>query len=132
MHFCTNCGNMYYIRLSGTPGAEDEAAVAQAANELKYYCRNCGHVDETLTVDNITVVDTKTATGGSFTHAVNRYTVLDPTLPHISTIKCPNAICDSNEDETKRDVVYIRYDDVAMKYIYICTVCDTIWKTNEE
>lgn len=121
MHFCSNCGNMYYIRLSD----QDE-------NQLTYYCRNCGQLDDYLTVDNVCVTDTQMAKGSTFSHAVNRYTKLDPTLPHISTIKCPNSICDSNEDPSKRDVIYIRYDDSAMKYIYICTVCDTIWKTDEE
>jgi len=27
-----------------------------------------------------------------------------------------------------RDIVSIRYDDIAMKYAYMCTVCDTVWK----
>ena len=28
------------------------------------------------------------------------------------------------------DVVYIRYDDVKLKFIYICTHCDTRWKND--
>jgi DNA-directed RNA polymerase subunit M/transcription elongation factor TFIIS len=38
MHFCTECGNMYYIRLTET-------------NSIVYYCRNCGHEDDTITID---------------------------------------------------------------------------------
>lgn len=121
MHFCSNCGNMYYIRLSG-----DEQ------NDLTYYCRNCGQEDKTIQVNNVCVTDSKMNNETTFSHAINRYTRLDPTLPHITTIKCPNAICDSNEDETKRDVIYLRYDDSGMKYIYICSVCDSIWKTDEQ
>ena len=31
----------------------------------------------------------------------------------------------------KAEIIYIRYDDVNMKYIYLCTHCDTKWNTNE-
>ena len=49
MHFCSICQNMYYIRLDG----EDN-------NKLIYYCRKCGHEDDTLvaTLDNICVSKT--------------------------------------------------------------------------
>ena len=26
---------------------------------------------------------------------------------------------------------YIRYDDANLKYIYICSTCDTTWKTDD-
>ena len=157
MHFCTVCGNMYYIRLTDT-------------NSIVYYCRNCGQEDDTITIDNLVVSRTclqQTAT----THAniVNKYTKLDPTLPRISTIQCPNSECpcnrnhnptqfadratllgsneanqanqanqaneanQSNEaneaDAVPREVIYLRYDDIRLKYIYLCAVCNTIWNT---
>jgi hypothetical protein len=28
-----------------------------------------------------------------------------------------------------REVIYLRYDDINMKYIYLCAVCNTIWNT---
>lgn len=120
MRFCTQCRNMYYVRISDND-----------TNQLIYYCRNCGHVDDVLTPDNICILENKTKST-TYQHAINRYTKLDPTLPHIKTIKCPNAECASNDDDRLRDVIYIRYDDTAMKYIYICAVCDTIWKTDEQ
>ena len=62
--------------------------------------------------------------------AINSYTKLDPTLPRINTIKCPNSNCKSNtDDDEKREVIYIRYDDINIKYMYLCAVCDTTWKT---
>ena len=123
MHFCSVCDNMYYIRI------KDEGS-----SQLTYYCRNCGHTDDTLTVDNICVVDSgkAKASGTGYSHIVNKYTKLDPTLPHITTIKCPNTSCSSNDDDNKRDVIYIRYDDTDMKYMYICSVCDTMWNTAQE
>ena len=42
----------------------------------------------------------------------------------------------SNEVESSNykfpEVIYVRYDNANMKYVYICTHCDSIWKTNEE
>ena len=68
-------------------------------------------------------------------YEINEYTKLDPTLPRTNNIKCPNQSCASNQTDTsidtetslvkeekaKNDVIYLRYDDVNMKYIYICT-----------
>ena len=62
---------------------------------------------------------------------VNKYTKLDPTLPRINRIPCPNAECDTNTKETSREIIYIRYDDTNIKYMYLCSTCDYVWKTNE-
>jgi len=32
--------------------------------------------------------------------------------------------------ENDREVIYIRYDDINMKYVYLCVHCDTTWKTD--
>jgi hypothetical protein len=29
-----------------------------------------------------------------------------------------------------REVIYIRYDDINMKYVYLCVHCDTTWRTD--
>lgn len=147
MHFCTECSNMYYIRLTETNG-------------IVYYCRNCGHEDDTITIDNVVVSHTSFKSGTSqYAHVVNKYTKLDPTLPRISTILCPNMECPCNrnhnptqyadratiignaeeepaepaaaatDDAVPREVIYMRYDDINMKYIYLCAVCNTIWNT---
>jgi DNA-directed RNA polymerase subunit M/transcription elongation factor TFIIS len=120
MHFCVKCDNMYYIRV-----ADDDA------NKLIYYCRNCGNEDTLLTSENVCVAKTQLMrTEQKYTHIVNQYTKLDPTLPRINSIKCPNQNCQSNKGEAEREVLYLRYDDVNMKYIYICALCDTVWNTN--
>lgn len=122
MHFCEKCQNMYYIRLSD----EDD-------NKLIYYCRNCGNEDDTLTSENICVSKTQiTRSKQKYTHAINEYTKYDPTLPRIYTIKCPNHECSSNKEGGEREVIYLRFDDVNMKYIYLCPKCNTTWKTAEE
>jgi DNA-directed RNA polymerase subunit M/transcription elongation factor TFIIS len=32
--------------------------------------------------------------------------------------------------ENNREVIYIRYDDINMKYVYLCVHCDTTWRTD--
>jgi hypothetical protein len=140
---------MYYIRLTET-------------NAIVYYCRNCGNEDNTITIDNLVVSQTSLhQTGVNQTNGVNKYTKLDPTLPRISTIQCPNSECPCNRnhnptqyadraailgtteessagaassehddaDAVPREVIYLRYDDIRLKYIYLCAVCNTIWNT---
>lgn len=90
MQFCSECHNMYYLKIQD----EDE----NIGNTLIYYCRNCGHEDTTLSTTNICVSDTQLRSSEKkYTHIVNEYTKYDPTLPRINTIKCPNQECSSNE-----------------------------------
>ena len=120
MHFCTVCNNMYYLRI-------DE----QNPNKLDYYCRNCGHEDKLLAHDNMCVSKTYIKKNEqSFNHIINEYTKLDPTLPRVTTILCPNPDCETNTKNKKREIIYIRYDDTNMKYEYLCSDCSTIWQTN--
>lgn len=120
MHFCSNCQNKYYIRI-------DEDNV----NKLVYYCRCCGNEDKLLNVDNVTVSRTQIKKSEqSFGHIINKYTKLDPTLPRISSILCPNPDCATNKEDAKREIIYIRYDDINLKYVNMCTTCDTIWESD--
>jgi len=47
-------------------------------------------------------------------------------------MKCPNAACKTNVDKIARpEIIYMRYDDDNMKYLYLCVTCDTVWKTDD-
>ena len=169
MHFCVNCSNMYYIRLS-----EDDP------NSIVYYCRNCGHENKNISLDSVTVSRTSFKNAKQkYNSIINKYTKMDPTLPRINTIKCPNQSCRSNggddgsrvEDqgeevlevevnvegegaavaasastsakksstpklksknkELEREIIYLRYDDLNMNFVYLCATCDTVWNTEQ-
>ena len=121
MHFCSNCSNMYYIRINNDD-----------PNKLVYYCRKCGNEDKLLAIENVCVSKTQVKKSEqTFSHIVNKYTKLDPTLPRINNVLCPNPECITNTENKPREIIYIRYDDANMKFIYLCSECDTIWKTNE-
>ena len=140
MNFCSKCDNMYYIRLSSTDN-----------NTLVHYCRNCGNEDTSLVqnLNNLYVSKTEVKTKMNYKNVINKYTKLDPTLPRIHNIDCPNVECPSNsnksnieeEGESKggeskknidKEILYIRYDDKNMKFVYLCANCDTIWNTDSK
>jgi DNA-directed RNA polymerase subunit M/transcription elongation factor TFIIS len=100
---------MYYIRIN-----------SDDPNKLIYYCRKCGNEDKLLAIENVCVSKTHIKQSEqTFSHIVNKYTKLDPTLPRINTEGKP------------REIIYIRYDNSKMKYIYLCSDCETVWQTNE-
>ena len=176
---------MYYIRLS----EEDP-------NSIVYYCRNCGHENKNITLDSVTISRTNfKSSKQKYNSIINKYTKMDPTLPRINTIKCPNQACKSNEghehgegrketprsrtargegsnskasisaaaaaaaaavvpsvasvdagvdvdvdeqgggagagEQTEREIIYLRYDDVNMNFVYLCPVCDSVWNTTQ-
>jgi DNA-directed RNA polymerase subunit M/transcription elongation factor TFIIS len=100
---------------------------------MVYYCRKCGNEDSLLSTQNVCVSKTQIKkTEQTFNHIINKYTKYDPTLPRINNILCPNNECATNKDGKEREIIYIRYDDNNMKYVYLCSECDTVWKINEQ
>jgi len=124
MKFCEVCQNMLYISLD-----------SKDTNKLTYYCRHCGNVDTAITQEGHCVLESHLKQGEQkYQHMINQYTKLDPTLPRIHSMKCPNELCKTNQDKNSppAEVIYMRYDDKNMKYVYICVTCDTIWKTDDK
>ncbi len=120
MEFCQNCENMLYIKIQGTDD--------NPTGPLVYYCRKCGN-EQDMKKDQLCVSKLQLKrTEQKYDNIINEYTKLDLTLPHIHTIPCPNPECTSHK--TSNDVVYIRYDEVNLKYVYLCTKCDSVWNTN--
>jgi DNA-directed RNA polymerase subunit M/transcription elongation factor TFIIS len=137
MKFCSECNNMYYIKING----EDE-------NSLIYYCRFCGHEDNEPAENGVVVLRTDyKKSEQQFSHMINRYIKHDNTLPRITNMKCPNESCGKKESESAASasasasaasasaedssIIYLRYDDDNMKYLYICENCNTTWKTDD-
>ena len=134
MHFCKNCGNMLYLKIS-----------KEGEETLIHYCRKCGNNEENIVNESSEVICVSKThikkKQQTYKNIINEYTKLDPTLPRIRNIKCPNNDCSSNlkeeskeskesKESTESEIIYLRYDDENMKYIYLCTACNNSWKNN--
>jgi len=111
MEFCEICENMYYL----TTKEED----------LVYQCKKCGNEKP---ASSSIVSSISFAKREQYTSIINKYTKLDPTLPRVK-ITCPNDSCENHKKES--DIVQVRYDNVELKYAYVCPECDTVWKTDK-
>ena len=122
IQFCEDCENKLYHFVDN--------------ETLVFICRVCGKKED-IDNDSLCVLNLEYNTEGTrpFEYIVNKYTKHDPTLPHIS-VPCPNGECKTNDKQKDKecftDAVYLRYDDVNMKHLYMCTTCDTTWKTNDK
>lgn len=117
MRFCPKCSYFLYL------DASDERAIS-------HQCRNCGYRErlDPKTKEDALILETVFRSGSSAAGAasgisINAYTLADPTLPHMKQIRCPNGGCPSRNDESIRDVIYIKTDPTNLKFQYICTVC---------
>lgn len=148
LRFCPYCSN--YMNM-----------FIDTSSDIKYKCRACGFEQsaaaaeiESAASDAALSKATKSGTAPTFDECeacildltvrekgagskiilqIDKYTLNDPTLPHETSgaIKCPNDKCPSNKGETTPDIIYIKYDSVNLRYIYICTRCDIRWKSSE-
>lgn len=115
MKFCPKCENMFYLRVS-----KDNENV----DRLSYICRFCNfenvaESDAMIQVLNTHVNHRKV----NLNHIVNKYTKYDPTLPVMENAICPREECVKSEGPKGR-ILYIRYDEEKLKYLYLCTKCD--------
>jgi DNA-directed RNA polymerase subunit M/transcription elongation factor TFIIS len=115
MSYCPKCENFLFADSKG--------------NELKRICRTCGYekADESGGLVMETIVQERSSEG--YKILLNEFTRQDPTLPHVTTLPCPNAQCKTQSSAKERDVIIIKYDNQNMKFIYICNVCGTQWRS---
>ncbi len=115
MEFCEECDNMLYVKIRSIEEEESEDNV----NKLIYYCKNCSNEIDKSTVNTCIYTINYDIDVTKKEHCINKYTLSDPTLPKAHGIKCPNETCPGK----KPNIVYIKYDEKQMKYIYVCINC---------
>ena len=128
LRFCPTC--RYYLYLDTQTFNEGAGAGAgEAAPRLRRLCRNCGYTENEEKGGLITELKLQEKVAEGYKVLLNEFTRLDPTLPHVDNIHCKNAECQSNTGGAKPDVIYIKYDTVNMKFLYICNVCGEQWRS---
>jgi DNA-directed RNA polymerase subunit M/transcription elongation factor TFIIS len=117
MRFCPVCS--YYLFLQA------------GEKKLALVCRHCSYTTEMRPQSSEEALILETSFSGQTTAAsatqLNDYTKLDPTLPHLKTIPCPNTTCPTQADPATRDILYIKTDAKNLKFQYCCAVCNTQW-----
>lgn len=116
MDFCDFCNNMYYIK-------------QQEDSTLIYFCKNCGstkHIDEgNENSKKISHTDYDKSTA-KYSQYLNPNIVHDKTIPHVNNIICSNEQC-TKKDSEDNDVMYIKFDEVNIRYLYHCVHCKHFW-----
>jgi DNA-directed RNA polymerase subunit M/transcription elongation factor TFIIS len=118
MRFCPVCA-YYLYHQDGEHG-------------LNLLCRHCGYTEALApkSSEEALILETSfAATATASASQLNDYTKLDPTLPHLKTINCPNQTCPTQADPATRDILYIKTDAKNLKYQYCCKVCNTQWSS---
>ena len=121
--FCQICNNMYYMKIDNEGDNQ----------HLMYWCKNCGDSQKHTSEESNCVLERNyNEEEKNYKNFINKYTTEDVTLPRVDNIICPNKDCLCNkEDKTnKREVIYIKYDNEKMKFIYLCCICKTAWKNS--
>ena len=138
MQFCQTCDNKLYMRICSKP--EGEAEHTEPNPQLVLYCKNCTYSTDTSTAtDAMKPTDMKMYFDPCmyrsnylkehplyYSTIVNEYTFDDPTLPVVDNgkMKCPNEECSGGQP-----ILFMRYDDEDMRYLYLCKACRWCWRT---
>jgi DNA-directed RNA polymerase subunit M/transcription elongation factor TFIIS len=120
-HMCPKCQN--YMKLM--PNSEVEEPLP---GDLERMCVTCGYKQaEKKGLVMEVIINEKES--DAYKLYVNEHTKDDARYPHVTTLKCPTPSCPSHQPGGKSDVVYIKYDAVNLKFLYICTQCNTQWRS---
>lgn len=131
MKFCDVCQNMLYVSTNDERG-------------LVLYCKNCNftktfdydkgsiqltHVGEQSDEappppDTCITAINYSDDARSYKQFLTPHIKYDMTLPRVNNIPCPKQCSKDGEGE----VIYIKYDQENMKYLYYCCKCEHFWK----
>ena len=118
IHFCKGCENTMLI-------------YSDEENNLYLGCKVCGEKEDYL--DKKCIYSNEFSFDHSETINNKKYLSYDNTLPVIeknNNIKCPNEDCKTNTESILSNITYIKYNEIDMKYLYMCKDCGQKWKNN--
>jgi DNA-directed RNA polymerase subunit M/transcription elongation factor TFIIS len=117
MSFCNYCENMMYTKLD--------------KDKLIFYCKNCGHAEEQYNKKSLLIAEKKYNGSGNeeidYDIFLSKDIKHDKKIPRVNNITCPNTKCSKTAKEPN-EVMYIKYDNNEMKYMYQCVYCEYTWR----
>jgi DNA-directed RNA polymerase subunit M/transcription elongation factor TFIIS len=118
LHFCPVCRNYLFAQI--------EKEVETNLQTLIRLCRNCGYKQTDVKGGLVSEIVVGERSAESYKILLNEFTAEDPRLPHLhGTIKCPDPACSSHNSTS--DIIYMKYDQVNLNFLYICYVCKFTW-----
>jgi len=116
MKFCNDCNNMLYLNIV-------QSDIQTEPDKINYICKNCNFQCEHNKSEDSSIFsidyNIDNIKKNSF---INPFIYEDITLPRAEGIKCPNENCGVAAGK-KPEIIYIKYDNDNMKFIYICLDC---------
>ena len=125
LKFCPVCRNLLFLMNA----VEPTEGAAKEEGALRWSCKACGHLEDYVEGGMLYEINLQQNVSEGYKVILNEFTRLDPTLPHVKNIKCPNEECGSNTGASERDVIYMKYDATNLKFLYICNICEQHWKS---
>ncbi len=117
IRFCTVCDNYLYLQVEGDKQV------------LQRICRNCGFRDTEDQGGLVSEMHIEQRAAEGYT-LINEFTLKDKRLPHLyNTMKCISDKCPSSLPGKESDIVYIKYDNENLRYIYMCYICQATWRS---
>lgn len=121
--FCPVCSYYLYLQM------EFDISASQSSINVRL-CRNCGYKEEDKKGGLVSEILIKERSAEGYKILLNEFTTRDYRLPHIrGSLKCPSAICDTNTKGVESDIIYLKDDMVNLTYLYICSHCNTQWRS---
>jgi DNA-directed RNA polymerase subunit M/transcription elongation factor TFIIS len=90
-------------------------------------CRKCDYKD-VITDQNSMVYEHILKEDRTARLVLNPNLKNDPTLNHLSNIKCPNERCPANLKLKDPDVVPVKINEKDLIWLYQCVNCEATWK----
>lgn len=97
-----------------------------ATPTLKHYCKNCKYSRLSDAKAASILISDKSQFDASeiaYKAFMTPYIKHDPTLPRVNNIKCTNPECNKSNE-----VIYVKYDNENMKFLYYCCDCGHFWR----
>ena len=117
IRFCTVCDNYLYLQVEGD------------TQTLQRICRNCGYKDTEEQGGLVSEMHIEQRAAEGYT-LINEFTLKDKRLPHLhNTMRCINDKCPTSLPGKDSDIVYIKYDTENLRFIYMCYICQTTWRS---
>ena len=131
VEFCPSCDYYLYQKAAGAESLKPAGPLVTPSTLMYRICHNCGYQVVDKGGGLIMETDLQEKTSEGYKILLNEFTKMDPTLPHLDNIKCPNKECGSNRGSVKADIIYMKYDPVNLKYLYLCNVsgCGAQWRS---